>query len=735
MAGTKKYNRIPEKYNQDSDKYLHIHKDGGIPIKVGKDGKVYARGFVDTNDEIEFSVENGTVRCIHTDQETKNYKISHDIPSVPFYTFSLAFYDVLDQSFQNYVYPNKFYDYKTIPTYTRLHRTTRGLIDSAVNNLSTPTYFHHKYFTKNNHRYVEPTIQGTWLGPYNYDVMLKTEGPVQKMQDLVVVKSGKFKKQSDEAEMEYGVKSVLFTTGVSGHVHVESLSVPQHVYKPGAGLNVKSFKFKNSGHSQLSEDVTPTSIGSGAIGILKNGVFVHSPLNGKHYRDSGKWYEDSVVTESSRVDDCWGDIQHHTTIENFGVYNYKTAPVCIYSVDETSHSPLLGFAKDGFPIYGPVAYSGAGNTSSPLKVLQPSYRLKQASSRVEGPDFDSVYVSGYYAQDYEYVNDLGDLDEHNGRTGITPEFPDGTYAYFTTVDDNYSPKYPYVVGPTYHGNIDGDEGLAGSVTESPLYSRLKPLTPAELAVLYPNSRVNLWEVYGDTHTKNVGLYSEKIIYVSPHVLKEANGVFLKTGELQYYKSDGVTPATYSGNKWTATGNGSFMVEETGYRFPSSDRTLIYKDTALRSGHYLSFINYDGGDTLIPTYAPSSVTGTYFYSAYSGHKQVSGRVDARPWDGVIPAGTPFKVESWAFNGDSIGFNGQLAVIPNIPHPMCSGKVITLVSQATGVGLTTAEAQKNAKAFATKDLLRKNNTLLINSGIKSQNAKMRRWKTLKEKQTNT
>jgi hypothetical protein len=43
------------------------------------------------------------------------------------------------------------------------------------------------------------------------------------------------------------------------------------------------------------------------------------------------------------------------------------------------------------------------------------------------------------------------LDEHNGRFCVTPEYPNGIYAYFCTVDENWNSAYPYAVGPTFYG--------------------------------------------------------------------------------------------------------------------------------------------------------------------------------------------------------------------------------------------------------------------------------------------
>ena len=39
---------------------------------------------------------------------------------------------------------------------------------------------------------------------------------------------------------------------------------------------------------------------------------------------------------------------------------------------------------------------------------------------------------GAFTQDFEYVEGLGDLDQCNGRFGVTPEFPKGIYYYMVT---------------------------------------------------------------------------------------------------------------------------------------------------------------------------------------------------------------------------------------------------------------------------------------------------------------
>lgn len=105
------------------------------------------------------------------------------------------------------------------------------------------------------------------------------------------------------------------------------------------------------------------------------------------------------------------------------------------------HSPILGWAYDGNPIYGPYGY-GTREGNGQIKRLVSGYQLIQgATDRPNFPD-------GFFIEDYVYLNG-GDLDENNGRFCRTPEYPNGTYAYFVTLDINRLPQFPYIVGNYY----------------------------------------------------------------------------------------------------------------------------------------------------------------------------------------------------------------------------------------------------------------------------------------------
>lgn len=92
-----------------------------------------------------------------------------------------------------------------------------------------------------------------------------------------------------------------------------------------------------------------------------------------------------------------------------------------------AHSPLIGYAADGFPIYALTDSSGT---------VTPSYQVK-SGSRPGGDEAPGGTYDGTFHGDYEYVDGLGSLDECNGKTTSGPDGNGGTYtgyAYFLTSD-------------------------------------------------------------------------------------------------------------------------------------------------------------------------------------------------------------------------------------------------------------------------------------------------------------
>jgi hypothetical protein len=180
----------------------------------------------------------------------------------------------------------------------------------------------------------------------------------------------------------------------------------------------------------------------GDTGFILNGVKIDAGTGGS-CNDSGsnctllgqagQWRMEALGQTSFN----FGADSSNAHVQPGGVYHYHGMPEgFIRKLGKGQAMTLVGWAADGFPIYARYGYSEATNAASTLKVVQSSFRIKTA------PDANrpatSLYPMGTFLQDYEYVAGLGDLDECNGRTGVTPEFPKGIYHYFAT------DTYPYL---------------------------------------------------------------------------------------------------------------------------------------------------------------------------------------------------------------------------------------------------------------------------------------------------
>jgi|TARA_B110000285_G_scaffold234763_1_gene312907 hypothetical protein len=176
------------------------------------------------------------------------------------------------------------------------------------------------------------------------------------------------------------------------------------------------------------------------------------------------WNRDAIPAENAGFDcakghPAMGNYHHHQNPSAFDLDMTPASDVCnlydadgLYVLDATAHSPLIGFAYDGFPIYGAYAYTNTDGTGG-IERMKSSYELQNITTRTNGPAVNATYILGYFREDYVYVANAAPdyLDEHNGRFCITPEYPNGTYAYFATIDADLNSAYPYAVGPTYYG--------------------------------------------------------------------------------------------------------------------------------------------------------------------------------------------------------------------------------------------------------------------------------------------
>lgn len=236
---------------------------------------------------------------------------------------------------------------------------------------------------------------------------------------------------------------------------------------------------------------TPTTMGT--IGVFINGVSLFDYRDGVAWNTNtnalcggpgnppcpggpqavNDWNRDAIPAEMAGFDcskghPAMGNYHHHQNPSAFKLDQNVVSTICnlydadgLYAIDSTQHSPLIGYAYDGFPIYGAYGYANEDGTGG-ITRIKSGYELGTHTTRAtypdgtnvdDGPDVNSTYFLGYFKEDYIFVNHPEEdyLDIHNGRWCVTPEYPQGTYAYFCTVDENWNSAFPYAVGPTFYG--------------------------------------------------------------------------------------------------------------------------------------------------------------------------------------------------------------------------------------------------------------------------------------------
>jgi YHYH protein/Secretion system C-terminal sorting domain len=242
-------------------------------------------------------------------------------------------------------------------------------------------------------------------------------------------------------------------------VYVSCTCIPGYSIGPWAGnpntpLN-QNFVWKITRAPQQNTG-TLTAIGLGHTGVWTNGVSIFNVSDAASYNNGGVWFRNAYFWEGSGFDACLGHPQQQ------GEYHHHVSPTCLYNdADSTHHSPIIGYAFDGFPVYGAYAYTNVNGTG-PIKRMKSSYADTTTNLRANGPAVSATYPNGCFIQDFKYTAGSGDLDARNGRFCVTPEYPAGTYAYFVTIDNNLNPVFPYTFYGTYYGVVQTGNTGPGS---------------------------------------------------------------------------------------------------------------------------------------------------------------------------------------------------------------------------------------------------------------------------------
>lgn len=293
--------------------------------------------------------------------------------------------------------------------------------------------------------------------------------------------------------VQANVQSVQYNTT---HAYVSATGIPAYITGPfqdgNPSLATAQNKIFKIPLTPTQNTGTATATTPGNIGVFINGVALFDYRDGVAWNNTTQnicggpgnancpggpgatqtWNRDAIPAERPGFDcakahPAMGNYHHHQNPSAFNLDLVVTSTICdtypadgLYVINTAQHSPLIGYAYDGFPIYGAYAYTNVNGTGA-ITRMKSGYQLKNQTTRTNGPAVNQVvgtqtFFNGYFREDYEFFSHPTDpsyLDASNGRFCITPEYPNGIYCYFATVDANHNSAYPYVVGPNFYGNV------------------------------------------------------------------------------------------------------------------------------------------------------------------------------------------------------------------------------------------------------------------------------------------
>ncbi|MEM9396314.1 MAG: YHYH protein [Pseudomonadota bacterium] len=237
----------------------------------------------------------------------------------------------------------------------------------------------------------------------------------------------------------------------------------------------------------FTESPSPTDddceSGLGTIGLMVNGTAIFNWGDGMSFGNN-VWFNLAPIAEQFDVDICGG----HAANGEYHHHFYTSCLAELVGDHGNSHSPIYGYAADGYPVYGPweadgvLAVSGwdtrdygadsseggCGTPGERTCVLVDAYdRSAGVDGNVtQGPDVGETVTTlsgnelaatdGYYLEDYFFAGRSASgaqLDEHNGH-----ENGDGRgYHYHITLvmdgNGDLQPSFPFTIGPRFYGEL------------------------------------------------------------------------------------------------------------------------------------------------------------------------------------------------------------------------------------------------------------------------------------------
>ncbi len=363
----------------------------------------------------------------------------------------------------------------------------------------------------------------------------------------------------------------------------------------------------------------------------------------------------------------------------YGIVGYSTDIGSNLLDDGTEHSPIIGWAYDGNPIYGPYAYTDPYDSDSTIKTLDSGYTLS-TSNVVDRP---SGFSNGFFVEDYTYDNS-GDLDQYNGRYGKTPDFPNGVYAYFATLDSSLDAEFPYFVGDTYRNiplvqdvNQDFDFNNSNLTRNTLPYNVAEPFSDNDF-ISEPN------EILTQTAT----IESTARGRVTQLIINQAGSGYA-VGDVVNFDNTGTDGCCLTADIKTVTGKTISDVTSTTVSFPATK--LIWEDDNKLSLHVSPINTLVDGDSVFISGLTTDIQGisglskSHKIGIKSDTTSVMKEISTNATAGVVTDIYVSRIPSIVSVGSSIGIGTEIFSVLNV---FPQNKVLRVSRGVTGTAHTVS-----------------------------------------------
>lgn len=328
-------------------------------------------------------------------------------------------------------------------------------------------------------------------------------------------------------------------------------NIPDHAYGPFGGGNTlegQEFDYSVCLYPEQGNITTPLIEDTASQGC-GNGIIFGVSIQGVNYSPFARLYWVNPNTQEENLNfHVEADFTLNMDLNGGHVnavhrYHYHNIPEDYFlndlNINGSQHSPIVGYAADGFPIYYKYLYTDAQNPGSGISSITSSYQLKNGTRSGNGITAPDGNYDGTYVEDYEYISQLTELDECGGRFAITPEYPNGIYYYVLTDNWPFIPRClkgefvdnSFRLGPTCPASTASVDCSSMPTYALSLYQEAMALS------VYPNPAYEIVKISlkGDVETtskiSSVRIYSSmgKTVYHSPIYIETIDVHQLKAG--------------------------------------------------------------------------------------------------------------------------------------------------------------------------------------------------------------